>query len=158
MSLTHARLDFVARPGLDSSFSGSSDTLLSSHPRDEQNLVSTPDRGDTSVKGGEQQPLWPLWPALTPIENGKSDLSKCSLSDLTKEPMPYEPLFDLALPKVASLFLERKTTEALQRAEGEKELHREEMEGEDLSATSPLEVLDRVIQQGYDTHEKVLKR
>ncbi|XP_055055291.2 TSC complex subunit 1a isoform X1 [Misgurnus anguillicaudatus] len=158
LSLTHGRLDFVARPSLDSFFSGSSDTLLSSHTSDEQNLVSTPDRGDTSVKGGEQQPLWPLWPALTPIENGKSALSKCSLSDLTKEPMPYEPLFDLALPKVASLFLERKTAEALQRAEGEKELHREEMEGEDLSATSPLEVLDRVIQQGYDTHEKVLKR
>ncbi|KAK2912102.1 hypothetical protein QQF64_028018 [Cirrhinus molitorella] len=154
LNLTHGRLDFGTRPGLDSSFSGSLDTLLSSHPSHEQNLVSTPDRVEFSAKGGEQQ-TWFLWPAFTPIENGKS--SKCSLSDLTKESMPYEPLFDLALPKVASLFLERKTAEALRRAEEESE-HRGELEGEDLSATSPLEVLDRVIQQGHDTHEKVLKR
>uniref|UniRef100_A0A673LV46 Hamartin-like n=1 Tax=Sinocyclocheilus rhinocerous TaxID=307959 RepID=A0A673LV46_9TELE len=152
LSLTHGRLEFGMR--LDSSFSGSFDTLLSSHPSHEQNLVSTPDRVEFSAKGGEQQP-WSLWPAFTPIENGKC--SKCSVSDLTKESMPYEPLFDLALPKVASLFLERKTAEAIQRADEERE-HREELEGEDLSATSPLEVLDRVIQQGHDTHEKVLKR
>lgn len=155
LSLTHRKLDFGMTPGLDCSFSGSLDTLLSSHPSHEQNLVSTPDRVECSAKGGEQQPSWSHWPAFTPIENGKS--SKVSLSDLTKESMPYEPLFDLALPKVASLFLERKTAEAFQRAEGEKE-DREELEGEDLSATSPLEVLDRIIQQGHDTHEKVLKR
>ncbi|XP_067262404.1 TSC complex subunit 1a isoform X2 [Chanodichthys erythropterus] len=155
LSLTQTRLDFGMRPGIDCSFSGSLDTLLSSHPSHEQNLVSTPDRVECSTKGGEQQPPWSLWPAFTPIENGRS--SKFSLSDLTKESMPYEPLFDLALPKVASLFLERKTAEAFQRAGGEKE-DREELEGEDLSATSPLEVLDRVIQQGHDTHEKVLKR
>uniref|UniRef100_A0A672KXL6 Hamartin-like n=1 Tax=Sinocyclocheilus grahami TaxID=75366 RepID=A0A672KXL6_SINGR len=112
------------------------------------------DRVEFSAIGGEQQP-WSLWPAFTPIENGKC--SKCSVSDLTKESMSYEPLFDLALPKVASLFLERKTAEAIQRADEERE-HREELEGEDLSATSPLEVLDRVIQQGHNTHEKVLKR
>uniref|UniRef100_A0A672KS63 Hamartin-like n=1 Tax=Sinocyclocheilus grahami TaxID=75366 RepID=A0A672KS63_SINGR len=154
LSLTHGRLEFGMRPGLDSSFSGSFDTLLSSHPSHEQNLVSTPDRVEFSAIGGEQQP-WSLWPAFTPIENGKC--SKCSVSDLTKESMSYEPLFDLALPKVASLFLERKTAEAIQRADEERE-HREELEGEDLSATSPLEVLDRVIQQGHNTHEKVLKR
>ncbi|ROI27771.1 Hamartin [Anabarilius grahami] len=155
LCLTQMRLDFGMKPGMDCSFSGSLDTLLSSHPSHEQNLVSTPDRVKCSTKGGEQQPPWSLWPAFTPIENGKS--STFSLSDLTKESMPYEPLFDLALPKVASLFLERKTAEAFQRAGGEKE-DREELEGEDLSATSPLEVLDRVIQQGHDTHEKVLKR
>uniref|UniRef100_A0A8C1IEB2 TSC complex subunit 1a n=1 Tax=Cyprinus carpio TaxID=7962 RepID=A0A8C1IEB2_CYPCA len=109
-------------------------------------------RVEFSAKGGDQP--WSLWPAFTPIENGKC--SKCSLSDLTKESMPYEPLFDLTLPKVATLFLERKTAEATQRADEERE-HREELEGEDLSATSPLELLDRVIQQGHDTHEKVLK-
>ncbi|XP_052448860.1 hamartin-like isoform X1 [Carassius gibelio] len=153
LSLTNGRLEFGMRPGLDSSFSGSLDTLLSSHPSHEQNLVSTPDRVEFFAKGGEQQP-WSLWPAFTPIGNGKC--SKCSLSDLTIESMPYELLFDLALPKVASLFLERKTTEAIQRADEEGE-HREELKGEDLSTTSPLEVLDRVIQQGHDTHEKVLK-
>lgn len=153
LSPSHMRLDFGMRPGMDCSFSGSLDTLLSSHPSHEQNLVSTPDRVECSTKGAEQRPPWSLWPSLTPIENVKSS----TFSDLTKESMPYEPLFDLALPKVASLFLERKTAEAFQRAGGEKE-DREELEGEDLSATSPLEVLDRVIQQGHDTHEKVLKR
>ncbi|XP_056601567.1 TSC complex subunit 1a isoform X2 [Triplophysa dalaica] len=156
LSLTHGKLDFATRPRLDSSFSGSSDTLLSSHPSNEPNLVSTPDRGEATTKGGDQQPPWSLWPPFTPIDNGKGP-SKCSLSDLMKEPMPYEPLFDLALPKVAYLFLETKTTEALRKVEGERELHRE-MEGEDLSATSPLEVLDRVIQQGHETHDKLLKR
>ncbi|KAI7812605.1 putative hamartin [Triplophysa rosa] len=156
LSPTHGKLDFATRPGLDSFFSGSSDTLLSSHPSNEPNLVSTPDRGEATTKGGDQQPPWSLWPPFTPIENGKG-LSKCSLSELMKEPLPYEPLFDLALPKVAYLFLETKTTEALRRVEGERTLHRE-MEGEDLSATSPLEVLDRVIQQGHDTHDKLLKR
>uniref|UniRef100_A0A8C1ZV68 TSC complex subunit 1a n=1 Tax=Cyprinus carpio TaxID=7962 RepID=A0A8C1ZV68_CYPCA len=155
LSLTLGRLDFGMRQGLDSSFSGSLDTLLSSHPSHEQNLVSTPNRVEFSAKGGGEQQPWSFWPTFTPIENGKS--SNCSLSDLTKGSMPYEPLFDLALPKVASLFLERKTTEAIRRAEQESE-HQEELEGEDLSATSPLEVLDRVIQQGHDTHEKVLKR
>lgn len=154
MSLTHGKLDFGTRPGLESSFSGSLDTLLSSHPNHEQNLVSTPDRVECSAKAGEQQLPRSLWP-FTPIENGKH--SKCSLSDLPKESMPYEPLFDLALPKVASLFLERKTAEAFRRVEGERD-HQDEMEGEDLSVTSPLEVLDRVIQQGHDTHGKVLKR
>uniref|UniRef100_A0A672LQA0 Hamartin-like n=1 Tax=Sinocyclocheilus grahami TaxID=75366 RepID=A0A672LQA0_SINGR len=153
LSLTLGRLDFGTRLGLDSSFSGSLDTLLSSHPSHEQNLVSTPNRVESAKGGGEQQP-WSFWPTFTPIENGKS--SNHSLSDLTKGSMPYEPLFDLALPKVASLFLERKTTEAIRRAKEVSE-HQEELEGEDLSATSPLEVLDRVIQQGHDTHEKVLK-
>ncbi|XP_051960641.1 TSC complex subunit 1a isoform X2 [Xyrauchen texanus] len=155
LSLTHGRLDFGTRPDLDSSLSCSSDTLLSSHFSNEPNLVSTPDRSKSSDKGMEQQPPWVLGPAFTPIENDKGSLS--SLSDLTKESMPYEPLFDLTIPKVASLFLERRTMEALRRAEGER-VHREEVEGEDLSATSPLEVLDRVIKQGHETHDKVLKR
>ncbi|XP_051529694.1 hamartin-like isoform X2 [Myxocyprinus asiaticus] len=153
LSLTHGRLDFGTRPGPDSSFSSSSDTLLSSHFSNEPNFVSTPDRSKSSAKGIEQQPPWGLWPAFTPIENEKGSLS--SLSELTKESMPYEPLFDLTLPKVASLFLERRTMEALRRAERER-VHREEVE--DLSATSPLEVLDRVIKQGHETHDKVLKR
>ncbi len=120
-----------ARPG--SSFSGSLDHLLLSHPSHEQNLASTPNRVEVTAKGVEQQP-WSFWHTFTPIEYGKS--SNYSLSDLAKGSMPYEPLFDLALPKVASLFLERKTTEAIRRAEEESE-HREEVKREDLSSTSP---------------------
>ncbi|KAI4817128.1 hypothetical protein KUCAC02_009410, partial [Chaenocephalus aceratus] len=45
--------------------------------------------------------------------------------------MPYESFFDLALPRAVSLFVGQKTSEA---------------------------VLDRLVQQGSDTHDKVLKR
>lgn len=72
--------------------------------------------------------------------------------ELFKGSFPYEHLFDLALPKLASMFVERKISESQQKA------GKEEMEVGDLSNTSPLEVLDRLIQQGHDLHEKVLKR
>ncbi|KAG7214262.1 hypothetical protein INR49_023217 [Caranx melampygus] len=35
--------------------------------------------------------------------------------------LPYEPLFDLALPHAATLFVGRKTQEVLQRAVGQQE-------------------------------------
>lgn len=70
--------------------------------------------------------------------------------ELFKGSFPYEHLFDLALPKLASLFVERRTVQCQQKA------GREEVG--DLPATSPLEVLDRLIQQGHDLHENALKR
>lgn len=117
--------------------------------------------------------------------------------------LPYEALFDLALPRAASLFVARKTLEATRRANTEKktqkggggggggssniitgfgwgdeeesdlgklvlrdgetdgELGLGEADGEgELTTTtaSPLEVLDRLVQQGNDVHDKVLKR
>uniref|UniRef100_A0A8C5F9P2 TSC complex subunit 1b n=1 Tax=Gadus morhua TaxID=8049 RepID=A0A8C5F9P2_GADMO len=59
----------------------------------------------------------------------------------------YEPLFDLALPRLASLFVGRRTSEAVQQGEEEEAV-----------AASPLEVLDRLVQQGSDAHDKVLRR
>uniref|UniRef100_A0A673CN32 Hamartin-like n=1 Tax=Sphaeramia orbicularis TaxID=375764 RepID=A0A673CN32_9TELE len=64
-------------------------------------------------------------------------------------PIPYESFFDLALPRAASLFVGKKTTEAVHKADGEEE---------GLMSASPLEVLDRLVQQGSDAHDKVLKR
>ncbi|XP_064165052.1 hamartin-like [Anguilla rostrata] len=77
-----------------------------------------------------------------------------------KTPPPaYRDLFDLALPKAASLFVGRRTAEAARRAgEGRRP---EEGQGEGLwegegftTTESPLEVLDRLIQQGSDVHGK----
>ena len=77
-------------------------------------------------------------------------------------PVPYESFFDLALPRAASLFVGQKTSEAVHKAAMERLLQREEGledgEEEGVVSASPLEVLDRLVQQGSDTHDKVLKR
>lgn len=72
----------------------------------------------------------------------------------------YEALFDLALPKAAPLFVGRRTVEAARRARGKRagEGGGEEEAADGVAASSPLEVLDRLIQQGNDVHDKVLKR
>lgn len=78
-------------------------------------------------------------------------------------PLPYESFFDLALPRAASLFVGQRTSEAAQKvaAEGlqqwEEGLENGEEE-EGVVSVSPLEVLDRLVQQGSDAHDKVLKR
>ncbi|XP_036454091.1 TSC complex subunit 1a isoform X5 [Colossoma macropomum] len=160
-TLTHGSVDPLPTPGQDSSFSNAADAprpLNPSHDTLPCNLASTPDRGPSAAKGVGQHPPMSSWPCFTPIENS---FSPCAAEDpsveLSKGLCPYEPLFDLALPRLASLFVEKRTAEAQRNAGGQQE-HREELEGEDLSATSPLEVLDRLIQQGNDLHEKVLKR
>lgn len=78
-------------------------------------------------------------------------------------PLPYESFFELALPRAASLFVGQRTWEAAQKvaAEGlqqwEEGLENGEEE-EGVASASPLEVLDRLVQQGSDAHDKVLKR
>ncbi|KAI4882207.1 hypothetical protein NFI96_034142, partial [Prochilodus magdalenae] len=160
-TLTHGSVDPLPTPGLDSSFSNAADVHPPLNPSLDPlpcNLASTPDRTPNAAQAVDQHPPTSFWPCFTPIENS---FSPCAAEDtsveLSKGSCPYEPLFDLALPRLASLFVEKRTTEAQQKAGGQQE-HREELEGEDLSATSPLEVLDRLIQQGHDLHEKVLKR
>uniref|UniRef100_A0A671NUQ7 TSC complex subunit 1b n=1 Tax=Sinocyclocheilus anshuiensis TaxID=1608454 RepID=A0A671NUQ7_9TELE len=79
-------------------------------------------------------------------------------------PLPYEALFDLALPRAASLFVGRKTSEIVQREaleriqRGDVGKQGEEVGVEGAVSASPLEVLDRLVQQGGDTHDKALKR
>ncbi|MCI4392810.1 hypothetical protein PGIGA_G00150260 [Pangasianodon gigas] len=156
LTLTQGKLDPLPTPAPDSSFSSTTDTPLPLNPSIytlPHNLASTPDRAVSTTKGADQQPSWNLWPCFTPIENSLSPSAAEDASlELFKGSFPYEHLFDLALPKLASLFVERRTAESQQKA------GREEAEVGDLSATSPLEVLDRLIQQGHDLHEKVLKR
>ncbi|MEQ2181278.1 hypothetical protein GOODEAATRI_009789, partial [Goodea atripinnis] len=80
----------------------------------------------------------------------------------TVAPVPYESLFALALPRAASLFVGQKTSEAVQKAAVERLLQQEEGledgDEEGVVSASPLEVLDRLVQQGSDAHDKVLKR
>uniref|UniRef100_A0AAY5EFK6 TSC complex subunit 1a n=1 Tax=Electrophorus electricus TaxID=8005 RepID=A0AAY5EFK6_ELEEL len=160
LTLTRGDLSPLPILGLDSSCVAP-DAPFPSNPCQDTlppNMASTPDRAAGSPKGANHQPHWSLWPGFTPIESSLSpNAAEDASAELSKGFFPYEPLFDLALPKLASLFVGRRTAEARRKAEGERE-QRGELEGEDLSATSPLEVLDRLIQQGQELHEKVSKR
>uniref|UniRef100_A0A4X2L1H3 TSC complex subunit 1 n=1 Tax=Vombatus ursinus TaxID=29139 RepID=A0A4X2L1H3_VOMUR len=64
---------------------------------------------------------------------------------------PYDHLFEVALPKTAYHFVSKKTEELLKKVKGNTE--------EDyMPSTSPVEVLDRLIQQGADAHTKELNK
>ncbi|XP_047687132.1 hamartin isoform X1 [Prionailurus viverrinus] len=67
------------------------------------------------------------------------------------QPPPYEHLFEVALPKTAHHFVGKKTKELLKKAKGNAEEDR-------APSTSPVEILDRLIQQGADAHSKELNR
>ncbi|XP_009475252.1 PREDICTED: hamartin isoform X2 [Nipponia nippon] len=67
------------------------------------------------------------------------------------QPLLYEHLFEVALPKTAYLFVGKKTEELLKKAKGTQE-------DDCTSSTSPVEVLDRLIQQGADAHTKELNK
>ncbi|KAF5901008.1 hamartin-like isoform X1, partial [Clarias magur] len=154
LTLTQGKPDPLLTPALDSSLSSTTDPRFPIKPSINPlpiNLASTPDRAVNTTKGADQQPSVSMWPCFTPIDNSLSPSAPEDTSfELFKGSFPYEHLFNLALPKLASLFVERKTSESQQKS------GREEVEVGDLSATSPLEVLDRLIQQGHDLHEKVL--
>ncbi|XP_069871023.1 hamartin [Dipodomys merriami] len=67
------------------------------------------------------------------------------------QPPPYDHLFEVALPKTARYFVSKKTEELLKKVKGSSE--------EDyVPSTSPMEVLDRLIQQGADAHSKELNK
>nr|XP_036863725.1 hamartin isoform X2 [Manis javanica] len=67
------------------------------------------------------------------------------------QPPPYDHLFEVALPKTARHFVSKKTEELSQKAKGTAE--------EDCApSASPVEVLDRLIQQGAEAHGKELSK
>lgn len=160
-------------------------------PQDPHNAVSTSDNalentqgaiggGGDSSRGSALDQSWsiepvcpfspiqhPLHQSLSALEDEVAKFSGLfSPSRPMKNPsLPYEALFDLALPRAASLFVGRRTSEARGRAALERMCQqqegledREEEEGEGMVNASPLEVLDHLVQQGSDTHDKVLKR
>uniref|UniRef100_A0A8C9SY20 TSC complex subunit 1b n=1 Tax=Scleropages formosus TaxID=113540 RepID=A0A8C9SY20_SCLFO len=145
LKITEDKSEHSTSWSLDSPFCHTTETLTGNQGT--MLAASAPNQGPDSHP-------WAFQSMFTPIDNPTphGELS-----------LPYEPLFDLALPKAAPLFVGRRTSEALQRASGEQleEGQRAEEEGVSLgitAPTSPLEVLDRLIQQGNDTHDKVLKR
>ncbi|KAM4577181.1 TSC complex subunit 1a isoform 2-T3 [Odontesthes bonariensis] len=102
-------------------------------------------------------------PTSTPARDGSSPPT-CSTSPFFTPPHPpphrpkeggpappYESLFELALPRAATLFVGKKTQEALQRAAGE------EAE-EEHACVSPLKALDQMIIHGHDAHERLSGR
>ncbi|KAJ8413865.1 hypothetical protein AAFF_G00064630 [Aldrovandia affinis] len=146
--------------GFDSPFYRTTETLTGAQEKllatstpslnsEPHNATSTPDKaeapswasgGGAGAGGGAGLEL-SFQPVFTPIDHPLRGYFRRSPLGPEEEgaglftpspcggPAPaYEPLFDLALPKAAP------------------------------SASSPLEVLDRLIQQGNDAHDKVLKR
>ncbi|KAM6169293.1 hamartin isoform 2-T4 [Rhynchocyon petersi] len=67
------------------------------------------------------------------------------------QPPPYDHLFEVALPKTAYHFVSKKTEELLKKA-------KRNTEEDYMPSTSPMEVLDRLIQQGADAHTKELNK
>lgn len=155
--------------------------------RDPHHAVSTPDKVENAVStsGGvstapESRPSnleqsWHFQSGFTPIDHHlqrspsgpNDDMAKFGMfspspcSKTPPAPIPYDCFFDLALPRAASLFVGKKTSEAVHKAAIERVLQREEglEDGEEgIMSASPLEVLDRLVQQGSDAHDKVLKR
>ncbi|XP_056874852.1 TSC complex subunit 1b isoform X1 [Takifugu flavidus] len=118
---------------------------------------------------------WSFHSGFTPIDHHLHRSSSAPDEDMGKfgmfspspcskppAPVPYESFFYLALPRAALLFLGQKTSEAVHKATMERlsqwEEGVEDGEEEGVVSASPLEVLDRLVQQGSDTHDKVLKR
>ncbi|KAM4578018.1 TSC complex subunit 1a isoform 2-T3 [Fundulus diaphanus] len=81
---------------------------------------------------------------LTPLQ------SFSHLSEEQGPASPYESLFELTLPRAATLFIGKKTQEVLEKAAGEQK--------EEQTSISPLKVLDRMIVHGNDAHECLSRR
>ncbi|KAK9955232.1 hypothetical protein ABG768_015118 [Culter alburnus] len=157
-------------------------SILCGSIRDPHNAISTPDKAEITPgdrgrvsRGPSQEHPWSFQPVFMPIEHpAHSQLHRspsaledealkyglCSPSPCKPPTLPYEALFEMALPRAASLFVGRKTSEIAQRVALERFQSKQgEEEGvEGVVSASPLEVLDRLVQQGSDSHDKVLKR
>ncbi|KAJ8285672.1 hypothetical protein GJAV_G00029620 [Gymnothorax javanicus] len=186
LQITEEKREASALRGFDSPFYRTTETLtgaqstpsLNSEP---QNTTSTPDKAEAppwgaggGVAAGGANLELSFQPVFTPIdhplggrfprcpsapEEEASSLFMPSPCSGSTPGAPYEALFDLALPKAAPLFVGKRTSEATRRARGKRGGEAEEEDGGDgVAASSPLEVLDRLIQQGNDVHDKVLRR
>ena len=172
-SITEEILKLTAsQTGPDSSFYSSSEyhslsSLQAFNPSlDKGSPASTQDGLEASLLLASQPLTWCLPPGFTPIAShvhggrlegagrpGRGHLSSTPSRDAAP---PYEALFELALPRAACAFLSRKTWEVSRREAGGE--GGGEGEAEDGTAWSPLEVLDRLIQQGNDAHSQLMKR
>uniref|UniRef100_A0A8D3BP62 TSC complex subunit 1b n=1 Tax=Scophthalmus maximus TaxID=52904 RepID=A0A8D3BP62_SCOMX len=163
LKITEETQELPSLRGFDSPFFHTTETLTGCQAQEKSHSSSAQPGGDSrsSALGLEQS--WSFQSCFTPIDHHlhrspsapDDELGKLvgmfSLSpgSKTPAPAPYESFFDLALPRAASLFVGQKTSEAVHKADGEEE---------GVATASPLEVLDRLVQQGSDVHDKVLKR
>uniref|UniRef100_UPI0037E721DF TSC complex subunit 1a n=1 Tax=Semicossyphus pulcher TaxID=241346 RepID=UPI0037E721DF len=127
-------------------------------------LTSTPSRDEALSGSALVPPSCSISMCFSPshpsTEEGGSALFGSALRDQSPAP-PYEALFELALPRAATLFIGKKTQEVLERAVGEQgkgEGGEREDKEEDQTSVSPLEVLDQLIVHGHDVHEHLSRR
>uniref|UniRef100_A0A671YWM5 TSC complex subunit 1b n=1 Tax=Sparus aurata TaxID=8175 RepID=A0A671YWM5_SPAAU len=164
LKITEDKEELSGLRGFDSPFYHTTETLTGCQAQD-KTLPNAQGGGGaggdsrSSALGLEQS--WSFQSCFTPIDHhlhrspsapdddvGKFGMFSPSPCSKTPAPVPYESFFDLALPRAASLFVGQKTSEAVHK-DGEEE---------GVVSASPLEVLDRLVQQGSDAHDKVLKR
>uniref|UniRef100_A0A672JP30 TSC complex subunit 1b n=1 Tax=Salarias fasciatus TaxID=181472 RepID=A0A672JP30_SALFA len=163
LKITEDKQELSGLRGFDSPFYHTTETLTGCQAQDKTLSNAQPGGGGDSRGSalGLEQP-WSFQSGFTPIDHhlhrspsapddeaGKFGLFSPSPGSKTPASVPYESFFDLALPRAASLFVGQKTSEAVHKADGEEE---------GVASASPLEVLDRLVQQGSDAHDKVLKR
>uniref|UniRef100_A0A665VSL1 TSC complex subunit 1b n=1 Tax=Echeneis naucrates TaxID=173247 RepID=A0A665VSL1_ECHNA len=143
LKITEDTQELPGLRGFDSPFYHTTETLTGS-----ENTTST--SGPWSFQSGFTPIDHHLHrsPSAPDDEVGKLGVFFPSPCSKTPAPVPYESFFNLALPRAASLFVGQKTSEAVHK-DGEEE---------GVVSASPLEVLDRLVQQGSDAHDKVLKR
>nr|XP_020450979.1 hamartin-like [Monopterus albus] len=120
-------------------------------------LTSTPSHDDPSSASS----VSPLFSSISLCFTSPHSFTTSHRSEEGGPAPLYEPLFELALPRAATLFIKRKTQEALERA-GQQERGGGGGEGEDRDddhpPLSPLEVLDQLIVHGHDAHECLSRR
>ncbi|KAJ8260683.1 hypothetical protein COCON_G00164060 [Conger conger] len=165
LKITQDRRDVPALRGFDSPFFRTTETLTGAQEQPPSappapdppapDPPSTPDR----TEGAPATDFTPIDHPTTEEEgSAPPKYNPFSPGPCKTPPVPYKDLFDMALPKAASLFVGRRTAAAGWRSGEEPSLEEGDGFGEGEPSMSPLEVLDRLIQQGSNVHEKVLKR
>ncbi|XP_026199200.1 TSC complex subunit 1a isoform X2 [Anabas testudineus] len=117
-------------------------------------LTSTPSRDDPPSGSSMLSPPSSISLYFTPPHPSSSTTSH--RSEDQQPTSPYESLFELALPRAATLYIRRKTQEALEK-EGPGAGEGEDRE-DDQTSVSPLEVLDQMIVHGHDAHDCLIRR
>ncbi|XP_027143107.1 hamartin-like isoform X3 [Larimichthys crocea] len=152
------------QPITDKKKGGQSDVIINNNNSDEVTsqqpssssvlLTSTPGHHGASSGAALHPPPCSISLCFTPprpaTEEGGPAHSEQS-------PAPsYDPLFELALPRAAALFIGKKTQEVMESA-GAGGGGGEDRE-EEQTSVSPLEVLDQLIVHGHNAHEGLSRR